>query len=104
MKAELAGHLRGLGHEVLDLGTTSADSVDYPDYGYRMAEAIAPGRAGPGVAPCGSGIRISISVKPPPPTPSTCPSTATGGRGRSPRAGPAGGSRCADPESEFRSR
>ena len=41
MKAELAAHLRELGHEVLDLGTTSTDSVDYPDYGYRMGQAIA---------------------------------------------------------------
>ena len=62
MKAELAEHLRGLGHDVLDLGTTSPDSVDYPDYGYRMAEAIASGRADKGVALCGSGVGISISV------------------------------------------
>ena len=62
MKALLAEHLRDLGHEVLDLGTTSADSVDYPDYGYRMAEAIASGRADRGVALCGSGVGISISI------------------------------------------
>ena len=37
MKTELAEHLRALGHEVLDLGTTSTDSVDYPDYGYKIA-------------------------------------------------------------------
>ncbi|MDP8993513.1 MAG: ribose 5-phosphate isomerase B [Pseudomonadota bacterium] len=62
MKAMLAEHLRDLGHEVLDLGTTSADSVDYPDYGYLMAEAIASERADKGVALCGSGVGISISV------------------------------------------
>ena len=62
MKAELADHLRELGHEVLDLGTTSTDSVDYPDYGYRMGQAIAEGRAARGVALCGSGIGISIAV------------------------------------------
>ena len=62
MKAELAAHLRELGHEVLDLGTTSTDSVDYPDYGYRMGQAIAEGRAARGVALCGSGIGISIAV------------------------------------------
>src|SRR3954447_3078609 len=66
MKALLAEHLRELGHELLDLGTTSTDSVDYPDYGYRMADAIASGRAERGVALCGSGIGISISVNPPP--------------------------------------
>jgi ribose 5-phosphate isomerase B len=62
MKALLADHLREEGHDVLDLGTNSADSVDYPDYGYRLAEAIAEGRAEKGVALCGSGIGISISV------------------------------------------
>jgi len=62
MKGLLAEHLRALGHDVLDLGTNSTDSVDYPDYGYRMADAIADGRAGRGIALCGSGIGISISV------------------------------------------
>jgi ribose 5-phosphate isomerase B len=62
MKAMLAEHLRERGYEVLDLGTGSTDSVDYPDYGYRMAEAIASNRAERGIALCGSGIGISISV------------------------------------------
>lgn len=62
MKQALAQTLRDWGREVLDLGTTSTDSVDYPDYGYRMAEAIAEGRADRGVALCGSGIGISIAV------------------------------------------
>ncbi|MDQ4087502.1 MAG: ribose 5-phosphate isomerase B [Pseudomonadota bacterium] len=62
MKSELAEHLRALGHEVLDLGTTSTDSVDYPDYGYRLARAIASGEVERGIALCGSGVGISISV------------------------------------------
>src|SRR4051812_15887251 len=62
MKALLADHLREQGHDVLDLGTNSTDSVDYPDFGYRMGEAIASGRAETGVALCGSGIGISIAV------------------------------------------
>ena len=62
MKAELVEWLRDAGHEVIDLGTASTDSVDYPDYGYRLAEAIASGRADKGVALCGSGVGISISV------------------------------------------
>jgi ribose 5-phosphate isomerase B len=62
MKAMLAGHLRERGFEVLDLGTSSTDSVDYPDYGYRLAQAIADGRAAKGVSLCGSGIGISIAV------------------------------------------
>ena len=59
LKALLADWLREKGHEVEDLGTNGPDSVDY---GYRLAEAIADGRAERGVALCGSGIGISISV------------------------------------------
>ena len=62
MKALLAEHLRGAGHEVTDLGPADTTSVDYPDYGYRLAEAIASGAADKGVALCGSGIGISIAV------------------------------------------
>jgi len=62
MKAMLADHLRERGFDVLDLGTNSTDSVDYPDYGYRIAEAVARGDAARGIALCGSGIGISISV------------------------------------------
>jgi ribose 5-phosphate isomerase B len=62
MKAMLVEELRAAGRDVLDLGTTSTDSVDYPDYGYRMARAIADGEAERGIALCGSGIGISISI------------------------------------------
>ncbi|MBC9034067.1 ribose 5-phosphate isomerase B [Sphingomonas sp. JC676] len=62
MKAELAEWLRAQGHDVLDLGTNGPESVDYPDYGYRLAGAIEDGRAETGVALCGSGIGISIAV------------------------------------------
>jgi len=62
LKALLADWLRGEGHEVADLGTNGPESVDYPDYGYCLAEAIANGSADKGVALCGSGIGISISV------------------------------------------
>ena len=62
LKALLADWLRGEGHEVADLGTDGPGSVDYPDYGYALAEAVANGRADRGVALCGSGIGISISV------------------------------------------
>lgn len=62
LKALLADWLRGEGHDVADLGTDGAASVDYPDFGYALAEAVADGRAERGVALCGSGIGISISV------------------------------------------
>jgi ribose 5-phosphate isomerase B len=62
LKTALAEHLRGAGHDVLDLGAPSMDSVDYPLYGYKLADAIASGTADLGVALCGSGIGISIAV------------------------------------------
>ncbi|PQM27123.1 ribose 5-phosphate isomerase B [Sphingopyxis lindanitolerans] len=62
LKAVLADWLRGEGHDVADLGTNGPDSVDYPDYGYRLAAAVADGSAERGIALCGSGIGISISV------------------------------------------
>ena len=45
-----------------DLGPQSGESVDYPDYGYKLAEQIANGSAERGVALCGSGIGISSAV------------------------------------------
>lgn len=62
LKAALLDHLRGAGHEVNDLGPHDESSVDYPDYGYKLAEAVASGAATRGVALCGSGIGISIAV------------------------------------------
>lgn len=62
MKSELAEWLRNEGHDVSDLGTNGPESVDYPDYGYALGQAIANGDAAFGVAICGSGIGISIAV------------------------------------------
>jgi ribose 5-phosphate isomerase B len=62
MKAALVGWLQDAGHSVTDLGPITTDSVDYPDYGYKLAEEVASGRAERGVALCGSGIGISIAV------------------------------------------
>lgn len=62
LKAELADWLREQGHEVNDLGPELADRVDYPDYGYKLAEAVASGMSERGIALCGSGIGISIAV------------------------------------------
>lgn len=62
LKATLSDWLRGEGHDVEDLGPYDDASVDYPDYGYALASAIAAGRAERGVALCGSGIGISIAV------------------------------------------
>lgn len=62
LKDELAHWLREQGHEVSDLGTNGPDSVDYPEFGARLARAIAAGEAERGIAVCGSGIGISIAV------------------------------------------
>ena len=48
--------------EVLDLGTHSAESVDYPDYGHACGRAVASGEADCGIVCCGTGIGISISA------------------------------------------
>lgn len=62
LKGELAAWLRELGHEVADLGTDSEGSVDYPDFGYALADHIAAGRSERGIALCGTGIGISIAA------------------------------------------
>ena len=62
LKATLVDWLREAGHDVDDLGPNDTASVDYPDYGYKLARAIAAGEAERGVALCGSGIGISIAV------------------------------------------
>lgn len=62
LKALLRDYLIELGHEVADLGPETADRVDYPDYGYKLAAVVAEGTAQRGVALCGSGIGISIAV------------------------------------------
>lgn len=50
------------GHEILDLGTDSTDSVDYPSYGKAVGEAVVSGDAERGIVICGSGIGISIAA------------------------------------------
>ena len=62
LKDELAAWLREAGHEVTDLGTNGPNSVDYPQFGARLAEEVASGRATRGIAVCGSGIGISIAI------------------------------------------
>ena len=48
--------------DIIDLGTTSAESVDYPDFGIALAEAVAKGEADRGIVICGSGIGMSIAA------------------------------------------
>jgi len=62
LKQSLAGELQASGYRVLDLGTNNSDSVDYPEYGARMALALLEGRAARGVLICGTGIGVSIAA------------------------------------------
>jgi len=62
LKDELVAWLREQGHDVSDLGTNGGESVDYPQFGRKLADAIAIGEAERGIAVCGSGIGISIAV------------------------------------------
>jgi ribose 5-phosphate isomerase B len=62
LKAQLVDWLRETGHEVADLGTNGPESVDYPDFGAKLARHVAAGKAERGVALCGTGIGISIAV------------------------------------------
>jgi ribose 5-phosphate isomerase B len=62
LKEILKRDLQEAGLEVLDLGTHSTASVDYPDFGHAMAETIAAGKVEKGVIVCGTGIGISIAA------------------------------------------
>ena len=62
LKDLLADWLREQGHDILDLGTNSHESVDYPRYGAMLAEALADGRAERGITVCGSGIGVAIAA------------------------------------------
>ena len=61
LKNTLKQELIAMGHEVVDFGCDSTASVDYPDYGYKAAKAVATGECEKGVVVCGTGIGISIS-------------------------------------------
>lgn len=62
LKEALKKHYREQGTEVLDLGTDSQASVDYPDYAAKMAEFILSKKADLGILICGTGIGISIAA------------------------------------------
>ena len=62
LKTRLKMELEKFGHQVLDLGTQSEDSVDYPDYGFAVANAINNKEADIGVLVCGTGIGVSIAA------------------------------------------
>lgn len=62
LKEAIKDHLKKRSYEVVDLGTDTVDSVDYPLYGQACGEAVASGRAEKGIICCGTGIGISIAA------------------------------------------
>ena len=62
LKEEIKKYLEDKGFAVLDKGTNSKESVDYPVFGESVAETVAKGEADRGIVICGTGIGISISA------------------------------------------
>ena len=62
LKQTVINEIKKLGFEVLDFGTDSAESVDYPDYAIKVANAILSGRAERGILICGSGVGVCITA------------------------------------------
>jgi len=62
LKQTLLGYLRSEGHDLTDLGTDSHEPVDYPDYAFKLGEAIRSGRFERGILICGSGVGASVAA------------------------------------------
>ncbi|MBQ6457088.1 MAG: ribose 5-phosphate isomerase B [Mogibacterium sp.] len=61
LKEAVKAKMESEGHTIIDVGTDSTESVDYPKYGHAVGKAVASGEAERGIAICGSGIGISIA-------------------------------------------
>ncbi|CEG94169.1 ribose 5-phosphate isomerase B [Propionibacterium freudenreichii] len=62
LKEHLKGYLQDKGHEVIDVGTHSTESVDYPIYGAAAARKVADGEAVTAIVVCGTGVGIGIAA------------------------------------------
>ena len=62
LKARILEDLRDRGHEIHDLGPADLSSVDYPDFGHKVAAAVAVGEAETGILICGTGIGMSMTA------------------------------------------
>lgn len=62
LKDTIVEHLKGKGHEVEDIGVNSADPVDYPDVGRRLAERVAKNEFERGILICGTGAGMAITA------------------------------------------
>jgi len=61
-KDGIVAMLQAQGHMVLDFGTNTLDSVDYPDFAHAVSESVASNQADRGVLLCGSGNGVSITA------------------------------------------
>ena len=61
MKKEIIAYLESKGHEIVDYGTDSTESTDYPIWGEKVANAVAGGEVEKGIAICGTGLGISLA-------------------------------------------
>lgn len=62
LKNAIRTHLEERGIEILDFGTNSKESVDYPKYGFKVGQAILKGEADLGIVVCGTGLGISMAA------------------------------------------
>jgi ribose 5-phosphate isomerase B len=62
VKRRIASLLEQLRHEVFDVGTSTRESVDYPDFAFLVAEAVSVGRVERGILICGTGIGMCIAA------------------------------------------
>ena len=62
LKDSMVEYIKSLGNEVMDLGTNSSDSVDYPDYAKKVCEEIQQGNSDLGILICGTGIGMSLAA------------------------------------------
>ena len=62
LKQTVIDVVRSAGHEALDLGTDSMESVDYPDFAEKLGRAIQSGEVGRGILMCGSGVGANIAA------------------------------------------
>lgn len=62
MKEAMKAYVESKGYEVIDFGTNSTESCDYPEYGEKVGRAVAAGEADYGIAICGTGIGIGIAA------------------------------------------
>ncbi len=62
LKREVVEHLKAQGHEVVDYGTYTSESCNYPEYGEKVARAIVAGEVERGVLICGTGVGISLAA------------------------------------------